>query len=83
MFARFEHAFTLSRIFALEALPSSFVSSSDLDETLDKWDNDVTQKLLGNRLTDFKRLNNCSFVFILSQFNSSVNRIMYNCILFI
>jgi len=42
----------------LSNFTSSFVSTSDLETTLNKWDNDVAQKLLGNRLTDFKRLNN-------------------------
>ena len=42
----------------LSNFTSSFVSTSDLETTLNKWDNDVAQTLLGNRLTDFKRLNN-------------------------
>jgi len=42
----------------LSNFSSSFFSNDDLQNTLDKWDENVSQKLLGNRLTDFKRLNN-------------------------
>jgi len=48
----------------LSNFASSFVSSVDMEKVLDKWDEEVTQKLLGNRLTDFKRLNN----FVLAHF---------------
>jgi hypothetical protein len=42
----------------LSNFASSFISNDDMQRTLDNWDENVSQKLLGNRLTDFKRLNN-------------------------
>ena len=42
----------------LSNFSSSFLSGADEKKTLDSWYENVSSKLLGNRITDFKRLNN-------------------------
>lgn len=42
----------------LSNFSSSFMSKEDLDATVDKWYENVGKKLLGNKMTDFKKLNN-------------------------
>ncbi len=42
----------------LSNFSSSFISSEDMEKTIDNWYESVSVKLLGNKITDFKRLNN-------------------------
>ena len=42
----------------LDKFSTSFLSSDDEAKALDNWYESVSVKLLGNRITDFKRLNN-------------------------
>ncbi|MBQ7978012.1 MAG: hypothetical protein IJ301_05450 [Clostridia bacterium] len=41
----------------LSNFSSSFMSKEDLDATVDRWYDNVGKKLLGNKMTDFKKLN--------------------------
>ncbi len=62
----------------LSNFSSSFVSSEDLEKTLDKWDENVCQKLLGNRMTDFKRLNNFVLAHMVLDFPIAVQECVAN-----
>ena len=42
----------------LSNFKSDFISTEDEERVLDKWYNNVSKKLLANKMTDFKRLNN-------------------------
>ena len=42
----------------LKNFSASFISSEDMEKALENWYENVSIKLMGNRITDFKRLNN-------------------------